>query len=333
MFKQKPVLVVGGAGYIGSHMCKCLAGAGYFPVTLDSLVYGHAEAVKWGPLIRGQMDDPDLLDRLFSDYRFTAVMHFAAFTYVGESMEAPGKYYRNNLAATLSLLEAMVRHDVCRLIFSSTCAVYGEPERLPLTEDHPKNPINVYGRTKLMAEQMLADFGRAHGLRSVCLRYFNAAGADPGGELGEDHRPETHLIPLILDVPLGKRKEILVFGDDYPTPDGTCIRDYIHVTDLAAAHLLALEQLTDGSPGGAYNLGNGAGYSVARVIEAAREVTGHPIPARVVDRRPGDPPELTGSSGKAVSELGWTPRHPDLGGIVRTAWDWARRHPEGYGAR
>ncbi|MBW2109419.1 MAG: UDP-glucose 4-epimerase GalE [Deltaproteobacteria bacterium] len=325
------ILVVGGAGYIGSHMCKFLAAHDHVPVVLDNLVCGHRQAVKWGPFFEGPMEDRGLLRRIFSEHEIACVMHFAAFCYVGESMTAPAKYYRNNVAATLTLLEAMVEAEIQGFIFSSSCATYGEPEKIPIPEDHPLNPINPYGRTKLMVEQILADFRRAYGLESVCLRYFNAAGADPDGELGEDHDPETHLIPLVLQTALGQRPHIDVFGDDYPTKDGTCIRDYIHIQDLAQAHLAALERLLDGKPGGVFNLGNGEGFSVRDVIEVARKATGAPIPEKVTPRRPGDPAVLVGSSEKARQELGWKPRFADLETIIETAWKWHRAHPTGYG--
>ncbi len=326
------VLVAGGAGYIGSYMCKLLARRGYEPVVIDSMVHGHADAVKWGPLYRGCISDGELIDHVFGRHPIAAVMHFAAFCYVGESVTDPVKYYHNNVANTLGLLRGMLAHGVRRFIFSSTCATYGEPEWIPLTEDHPQRPINPYGRTKLMVEQMLTDLEHAHGLRSVCLRYFNAAGADPDGELGEDHRPETHLIPLALDAARGRLPEIAVFGDDYPTPDGTCVRDYIHIADLAQAHLLALERLLTDGPGGRYNLGNGAGHSVRQVIDAARRVTGRPIPEKAAPRRPGDPAVLVGSSEKVIRELGWRPEYADLETIIETAWRWHREHPDGYAA-
>ncbi len=330
MADNPDILVVGGAGYIGSHMCKHLAGSGYRPIVLDNLIHGHREAVRWGPFYRGNLDDAALLGRIFYAHDIHAVFHFAAHCYVGESVERPGIYYENNLAATLRLLTAMVEHGVHRFIFSSTCAIFGEPEEIPITEDHPKNPINPYGRTKWMVEQMLDDFSAAHGLQHVCLRYFNAAGADPEGEIGEDHDPETHIIPLVLQTALGKRSGIRIFGDDYPTDDGTCIRDYIHVTDLAQAHLLALERLGDGMGAERYNLGNGKGYSVREVVETARKVTGVSIPHETVARRAGDPAVLVGSSRKAMVELGWTPGFSDLTEIIETAWQWHCRHPEGY---
>ncbi len=329
-FEMKNILVVGGAGYIGSHMCKYLAKNGYHPIVLDNLVYGHREAVKWGHFIEGSMDDSELLRQVFSEHEISAVMHFAAFCYVGESVEKPLRYYQNNVAATIKLLEVMLEKNVSNFIFSSSCATYGEPFEIPMTESHPQHPINPYGRTKLMVEQVLDDFEAAYGLRSVCLRYFNAAGADPDGEIGEDHRPETHLFPLVLQTALGQRDVIQIFGDDYPTKDGTCIRDYIHVNDLAQAHLLALERLLNGLPGGKYNLGNGDGYSVREVIEAARNVTGKEIPSKVCDRRAGDPAVLVGSSEKAIAELGWKPQFSELHAIIKTAWRWHGDHPDGY---
>ena len=324
------ILVVGGAGYIGSHMCKWLARNGYQPIVLDNLVCGHREAVKWGPFLEGSMDDKDLLNKIFKKYEIQAVMHFAAFCYVGESVDDPGKYYRNNVAATIDLIESMVENDILKFIFSSTCAVYGEPIEIPIKESHPQSPINPYGRSKLMVEQILDDFDNAYGLKSVSLRYFNAAGADPDGELGEDHRLETHLIPLVLQTALGKRDVINIFGDDYPTNDGTCIRDYIHICDLAQAHLLALELLLNGHQGGYYNLGNGDGYSVKQVIEVARKITGRPIPSKIIEKRPGDPAVLVGSSEKAANELGWKPQYPELHTIIETAWKWHKKHPDGY---
>ena len=327
---MEKVLIIGGAGYIGSHMCKYLANHGYTPVVLDNLIYGHREAVKWGPFIEGSMADAPLLKQIFSEHEIAAVMHFAAFCYVGESVTEPAKYYQNNVAATLTLLQTMVEQRVNNFIFSSSCATYGEPVEIPMTEDHPKNPINPYGRTKLMVEQILEDFREAYGLKSTSLRYFNAAWADPEGELGEDHRPDTHLIPLVLQTALRQREAINIFGDDYPTKDGTCIRDYIHIEDLSQAHLLALEKLFKGEPGDQYNLGNGDGHSVKEVIETAREVTGKTIPAQVTERRAGDPAVLISSSEKAFKELGWKPQYPDLNDIIATAWRWHSSNPNGY---
>jgi UDP-glucose-4-epimerase GalE len=324
------ILVVGGAGYIGSHMCKYLARKGHTPIVLDNLIYGHREAVKWGPFIEGSIENKDILDLIFSRYVIDAVIHFAAFAYVGESVTDPGKYYENNVAATISLLEGMRKKNIMKFIFSSTCATYGDPIEIPITETHPQNPINPYGKSKVMVEQILDDYENAYGLNFISLRYFNAAGADPDGEIGEDHDPETHLIPLILQTALGKRSEITVFGDDYPTNDGTCIRDYIHVTDLAQAHLLALENMMDGSPGGKYNLGNCDGTSVKQVIDMAREITGRKIRLKIADRRPGDPAILIGSSDKAIKEFGWKPQFADLKSIIKTAWLWHKNNPYGF---
>ena len=319
------VLVTGGAGYIGSHACKALAQAGYEPITYDNLVYGHDWAVQWGPLERGDIADRARLDAVLARYRPAAVMHFAAYAYVGESVDNPGKYYRNNVAGTLTLLEGLRDAGIDRVVFSSTCATYGVPETIPIPETHPQRPINPYGASKLMIEQILRDFEVAHGLRSIALRYFNAAGADPAGETGELHEPETHLIPLVLDAALGRRGHITIFGDDYATPDGTCIRDYIHVTDLAAAHVLALRALEQGAATTAYNLGNGRGFSVRAVIDCAERVCGRPIPATRGPRRAGDPPQLVGDAGRIQAELGWTPHYAELETIVATAWRWHQR--------
>ena len=319
------VLVTGGAGYIGSHACKALAAAGYEPVVYDNLVYGHREAVRWGPLEQGDTADEARLIEVIERYRPVAAMHFAAYAYVGESVTDPGKYYRNNVGGTVGLLEALRRCQVEHLVFSSTCATYGMPVTERIAEDHPQNPINPYGRSKMMVESVLRDYDTAFGLRSLSLRYFNAAGADPAGEIGENHDPETHLIPLILDAALGRRPNITVFGSDYDTPDGTCIRDYIHVTDLADAHVRALRVLQDGQPTGVMNLGNGAGYSVNEVIEAARRITAREIVSVAGERRPGDPDRLVAAAGRAAETLGWTPAYPDLDAIIGTAWDWHRR--------
>jgi len=326
------ILVTGGAGYVGSCVCKSLARAGYTPVVLDNLVAGHRAAVRWGRFFQGHIDDGALLKEIFTSFDIAAVMHFAAFCYVGDSVKEPARYYRNNVAATLALLTAMVESGVSNFIFSSSCAVYGNPGEIPISETHPTCPVNPYGRTKLMVEMMLRDLSEANGLHAVSLRYFNAAGADPEGELGEDHRPETHLIPLVLQVALGKRPHIEIYGDDYPTKDGTCVRDYIHIDDLARAHILALERLLDGSAGGAYNLGNGTGYSVREVIETARRVTGRPIVEKVSQRRAGDPPVLVSAGKKAAAELNWSARFTSLDAIVETAWRWHMRHPDGYGS-
>lgn len=330
----KSILVTGGAGYIGSHTCKVLAQAGYTPVTLDNLVYGHPWAVRFGPFVQADLLDRAALDRAFDEYRPSAVLHFAAFTYVGESVTDPGKYYRNNAAGTLTLLEAMRDHGCKRMVFSSSCAVYGLPQALPLTEGHPQAPMNPYGVSKAMSERMMADFGLAHGLRSVCLRYFNAAGADPGGGLGEDHDPETHLIPLAVEAALGKRPPLQVFGSDYPTPDGTAVRDYVHVLDLAQAHVAALRYLESGeangaSPCSAFNLGTGRGASVAEVLAAVAAVSGRAVPHTMGPRRAGDPPMLVAQAELAEKVLGWRPAYADVLEIIRTAWDW---HATGRGA-
>ena len=324
------VLVTGGAGYIGSTMCRQLQKNGYQPVVIDNLSTGHRQAVQWGPFYQGSLENTDLLHRIFTEHRPAAVMHFAACCYVNESVREPVKYYRNNVAATIRLLEAMRQHQIKNFIFSSSCATYGEPEILPMDEDHPQRPINPYGRSKLMVEQILKDMDAVEDLHYVCLRYFNAAGADPESQIGEDHDPETHLIPLVLMTALGRRETIHIFGDDYSTRDGTCIRDYIHINDLARAHLLALERLLSGHPSSVYNLGNGDGYSVREVIETARMVTGRSIPVSVSGRRAGDPAELISASGKALQDLGWKPEIGALRDIIATAWEWHRRHPDGY---
>lgn len=319
------ILVTGGAGYIGSHAVLSLKQAGYTVIVLDNLVYGHRELVEdvlQVKLICGDINDRALLDQIFTQHQIEAVMHFAAYAYVGESVTNPAKYYRNNVAGTLTLLEAMVAAGVSKLVFSSTCATYGVPQQLPIPETHPQNPINPYGMSKLMVEAMLTDFDHAYGLRSVRFRYFNAAGADPSGRLGEDHNPETHLIPLVLLTALGKRESIAVFGQDYDTPDGTCIRDYIHVTDLAEAHVQGLAYLLEGGATEVFNLGNGNGFSVQDVIATAARVTGRSIPVVMADRRPGDPAVLVGSAAKAAKILNWKPLYPELDVIVEHAWKW-----------
>jgi UDP-glucose 4-epimerase len=327
---QSTILVTGGAGYIGSHAVLQLKQAGYNVVVLDNLVYGHrdiVEQVLQVEFVEGDTNDRPLLDQLFARYPIAAVMHFAAYAYVGESVQDPDKYYRNNVIGTLTLLEAMLAANVKQFVFSSTCATYGVPKTVPIPEDHPQNPINPYGMTKLMVEHILSDFDGAYGLKSVCFRYFNAAGADPAGQLGEDHQPETHLIPLVLQTALGLRESVAVFGTDYPTDDGTCIRDYIHVTDLASAHVLGLEYLLKGGQSDRFNLGNGSGFSVKDVIETARRVTGREIKVVEQDRRPGDPPALIGSAEKARTILGWQPQYGDLNEIIRHAWSWhQKRH-------
>ena len=334
MSQSKPnILVTGGAGYIGSHAVLALQQAGYGVVVLDNLVYGHrdlVEEVLKTELIVGDTSDRSLLDQIFATRDIAAVMHFAAYAYVGESVTNPAKYYHNNVVGTLTLLEAMLAATVKTFVFSSTCATYGLPQVVPIAENHPQHPINPYGTSKLMVERMLADFSTAYDFKSVYFRYFNAAGADPEGRLGEDHNPETHLIPLVLQTALGKRESIAVFGTDYPTPDSTCIRDYIHVADLADAHLLGLEYLLQGGDTDMFNLGNGNGFSVKQVIAAAQQVTGREIQVVERDRRPGDPPALVGSSDKARTILGWQPQYSDLNQILTHAWNWhQKRHGEG----
>ncbi|BAZ06710.1 UDP-glucose 4-epimerase GalE [Calothrix sp. NIES-3974] len=334
MSPQKPtILVTGGAGYIGSHTVLALKKAGYNVVVLDNLVYGHrdlVESVLQTELVVGDTNDRGLLDEVFRTRDISAVMHFSAYAYVGESVSDPAKYYRNNVIGTITLLEAMLAANVNKFVFSSTCATYGVPVVVPIPEDHPQNPINPYGASKLMVERILTDFDTAYGLKSVRFRYFNAAGADPNGLLGEDHNPETHIIPLVLQTALGKRDSVSIFGTDYDTPDGTCVRDYIHVSDLADAHVLGLEYLLRDSPSAVFNLGNGNGFSVKQVIETAQRVTGKPIAVKTCDRRPGDPPALIGSGEKARQILGWEPKYPNLDDIISHAWKWhQRRHGEG----
>ena len=326
-----PVLVCGGAGYIGSHTVRVLRARGVATLVLDNLSTGHMEGVE-GAIEQVDLGDAGALAQIFQEHRPRAVMHFAAKCYVGESVENPAKYYGENVVKTWNLLEAMRASGCSEFVFSSTAATFGEPVEIPITEDHPQAPINPYGRTKLMIEHMLADYGRAYGLRYAALRYFNAAGASPDGDLGEDHDPETHLIPLILQVALGQREEILIFGDDYDTEDGTCVRDYIHVDDLADAHLRALAKLQAGETALACNLGTGQGYSVREVIEAARKVTGHAIPARTVRRRPGDPARLVSGGTLAASRLGWKPVRSSLQAILEDAWRFHKNHPAGYDA-
>lgn len=315
------VLVVGGAGYIGSHMVKRLGLLGCQVTTLDNLCSGHRDAVLCGDFVHGDIADRPLLDSLLAAKRFDAVMHFASFIQVGESVQQPGRYYQNNVVNTLNLLGAMQAFGVDKFIFSSTAATFGEPQYTPIDEAHPQRPINPYGRTKLMVEQALVDYERAYGLRSVCLRYFNAAGADTDGQLGERHDPETHLIPLVLQAASGRRPHIGVFGRDYDTPDGTCIRDYIHVADLCEAHWLALQSLMDCQASQAYNLGNGNGFSVQEVIDTARRVTGRDIAVVDGPRRAGDPARLVADARLARERLGWRPRHADLSTIVEHAWN------------
>ena len=325
------ILVLGGAGYIGSHTVYELIGAGRDVVVADNLQTGFRAAVH--PKARFyevDIRDGSALDAVFEKEHIDGVIHFAAFSQVGESMTKPLKYYENNLWGTTSLLKSMVAHGVDKIVFSSTAATYGEPERVPIMEGDSTRPTNCYGETKLAMEKMMSWTEKAHGLRYVALRYFNACGAHPDGVIGEAHNPETHLIPLILQVPLGKREKISVFGDDYPTHDGTCIRDYIHVSDLAQAHILAMDYLFNGGESDVFNLGNGVGFTVKEVIDVARSVTGHPIPAEVAPRRAGDPAQLVASSDKAKTVLGWKPKYDDLNTIVSTAWAWHKSHPNGY---
>jgi UDP-glucose 4-epimerase len=319
------VVVAGGAGYIGSHMVRMLLESGFHPVVVDNLATGHAEAVGEATFRKGDIGDADFIGPLLREFQPQCVMHFAAASLVGESMTAPARYWRNNLVQTLALLDTMVECGVKQFIFSSTAAVYGNPIEVPITEQHPRNPINPYGNSKLAVERALQDYSRAYGLRSITLRYFNAAGAHPDGSIGERHEPETHLIPLVLQVASGRRKEIARFGTNFPTPDGSCIRDYIHVQDLCTAHLLALKKLGEGAQTTVYNLGNGNGHSVTEVIEAARRVTGHPIPVRDDPPREGDPPVLVADAQRARAELGWVPQYADIETIIAHAWQWERR--------
>jgi len=318
------ILVTGGAGYIGSHTCKALARAGFTPITYDNLASGHRRAVKWGPLEEGDLADRARLAAVIARHAPQAVIHFAASIAAGESVVNPGAYYRNNVAGSLTLLEAMRDQRVGTLVFSSTAAVYGTPQMDPIPESHPLQPINPYGASKLMIERMIDDFAAAHGLRFARLRYFNAAGADADGELGEDHEPETHAIPLALFTALGQRPHFDIFGDDYPTPDGSAIRDYIHVADLAAAHVLALRRLLAGGTSVTLNLGNGTGHSVLELIAAIERVTGRTLPVRRTPRRAGDPPRLVADARHAQELLGWRPATPDIAAIVATAWNWHR---------
>jgi UDP-arabinose 4-epimerase len=323
------VLVTGGAGYIGSHTCKALAAAGYSPVALDNLVHGHRWAVRWGPFEQADLADREAIERVLRRHDIGAVIHFAAYAYVGESMADPGKYFRNNVAHTLNLLEAMRAVGVGRIVFSSTCATYGVPEAVPIAEGERQLPVNPYGESKLFIERALYWQGAAHGLRWTALRYFNAAGADPDGEIGEDHDPETHLIPLAIETALGRRRELQVLGTDYLTPDGTAVRDYVHVTDLADAHVRALRHLEGEGPSGALNLGTGRGHSVREVIAMVERVSGRKVNARNAPRRAGDPPVLVAAPGRARELLGWEPRWSSLETIVQTAHRWHSAHLPG----
>ncbi len=323
------ILVTGGAGYIGSHCCVLLKEKGYDIVAIDNLSKGHAEAVSGLQLYIGNIGDEMLMDRIFAENSIDGVMHFAAYSLVGESMEKPYEYYRNNVAESMSLFNSMIRHNVKFIVFSSTAATYGQPDLSPITEDFLQNPINTYGETKLTIEKMLKWFDKAYGFKSICLRYFNVAGAHPSGNIGEAHLPETHLIPIILQVANGKREKIKIFGNDYPTPDGTCIRDYIHVSDLIDAHIKAFEYMKNTGKSDYFNLGSGGGFSNMEILSAARSVTNHIIPAEFSERRPGDPPELVASSQKAESILEWKRKY-NINDIIESAWKWHKSHPNGY---
>ena len=324
------ILVTGGAGYIGSHTVRELRERGADVVVYDNLSTGHVESIGDTPFVKGDLFDTELLCKTLREYNIDAVIHFAAYSLVGESMTNPAKYYHNNVAGTLALLDAMLAENVKYLVFSSSAATYGDCGDGLITEDSPQNPTSVYGQTKLMMEQFMQDYDKAYGMKYVALRYFNAAGAHLSGEIGEAHNPESHLIPLILQVPNGKREQINVFGEDYPTHDGTCIRDYIHVTDLADAHIKALEYLKNGGKSTYYNLGNGNGFSVKEVIDTVEKVVGAPIKRQIVDRRAGDPASLVASSEKIQKELGWKPRYANLETIVASAWKWHSTHKDGY---
>jgi UDP-glucose 4-epimerase len=325
------ILVLGGAGYIGSHTVYELIDNGEDVVIIDNLLTGHKEAIHpKARFYKGDIRDREFLDDVFKKEKIDAVIHFAACSLVGESMEKPLKYYDNNLCGTKILLDSMVANGIDKIVFSSTAATYGEPEKVPILETDRTEPTNTYGETKLSMEKMFKWVGKAHGLRYVSLRYFNACGAHISGQIGEDHNPESHLIPLILQVPNGKREYISIFGDDYDTKDGTCVRDYIHVTDLAQAHILAVKYLQSGNESNIFNLGNGVGFTVKEVIDTARKVTSHPIPAKITPRRAGDPAQLIASSEKAKEILGWTPEHNSLEEIISTAWNWHKNHPNGF---
>ncbi|RDY72254.1 UDP-glucose 4-epimerase GalE [Halobacillus trueperi] len=325
------VLVCGGAGYIGSHAVAQLLDQGENVIVVDNLQTGHHPAVLDGAkLYDGDLRNETFLNTVFNENDIDSVLHFAADSLVGESVEKPLQYYDNNVGGATSLLKAMAAHDVKRIVFSSTAAVYGEPEQVPIQENDPTQPTNPYGETKLAIEKMLKWAEQAYGIQYTVLRYFNVAGADVQGRIGEDHRPETHLIPIVLQVALGKREKIMIFGDDYPTADGTCIRDYIHVEDLVAAHLQAIDRLKKGGASTIYNLGNGQGFSVKEIIEAVRKVTGHPVPAEVAPKRAGDPAQLVASSEKARKELGWEPQYPEIETMIESAWKWFQEHPHGY---
>jgi UDP-glucose 4-epimerase len=316
------ILVAGGAGYIGSHCCKMLLAKGYHPIVLDNLSTGVRGTVKWGTFIQGEIGDRHLMDSLFREYKIKAVMHFAAFAYVGESVKDPAKYYLNNVSQTINLLNSMIENGVQNFIFSSSAATYGNPLTTPIKEDHPQQPVNPYGHTKLMVEQILKDLDKAYGFPHVSLRYFNAAGADEEGEIGEMHNPETHLIPLVFQTALGIRACLEIYGSDYQTPDGTCVRDYIHVSDLSSAHILALEWLLKGKESQTFNLGNERGFSVKEVVELAEHIAGVKVKLQDAPRREGDPPVLVSSNAQIREKLGWKPRFSDLETILKTAWQW-----------
>ena len=324
------ILVIGGAGYIGSHMVKCLLQHGEDVLIMDTLEKGHRDAIVGGKFIEGDLRRADDLKRVFGKHDIESVMHFAAYASVGDSVKNPSTYYENNVVGCYALLEAMRAHKINKLIFSSSAAVYGEPNTVPIPEVHPKNPTNPYGETKWVMEKMLQWYGGAYGIRSISLRYFNAAGADPDGQIGEDHEPEEHLIPVALLALLGKRDKLKIFGTDWPTPDGTCIRDFIHVNDLAEAHFLAVQALRKGASTNAYNLGNGHGYSVKEVIHSVEKVTGKPVPFEAAPRRAGDPARLVASSDRIKSELGWKPQYPELETIITHAWNWRKTRVDGY---
>lgn len=325
------ILVCGGAGYVGSHMVAELLEQGHETVVVDNLEKGHRAAVgKEARFYEGDLRDSFFMDKVFSENKITSVVNYAAYSLVGESVGDPMKYYENNVSGALALLKAMVKNNVAHIVFSSTAAVYGEPSRTPITEDMPTLPVNPYGETKFAVEKILKWYGDAYGLSYMSLRYFNVAGAHTSGNIGEDHKPETHLIPIVLQTALGKHDALPLFGDDYDTKDGTCVRDYIHVTDLADAHILALKALEGGSGSAVYNLGNGNGFSNLEIVECARRVTGHKIPIVQKDRRPGDPSVLVASSQKIKNELGWTPKYADLETIIKSAWDWHSKHPNGF---
>ena len=325
------ILVCGGAGYIGSHAVRQLIDRGEEVIIVDNLETGHEDAIHpQAKFYKVDIRDEEALDKVFAENKIDEVIHFAANSLVGESMTNPLKYFNNNVHGTEILLKVKVAHDVKKIVFSSTAATYGEPKNIPILESDETNPTNAYGETKLCMEKMMKWADKAHGVKYISLRYFNVAGAHESGEIGEDHNPETHLIPLILQVPLGKREFISIFGDDYETHDGTCIRDYIHVTDLADAHILAVHKLREGSESNIYNLGSGNGFTVKEMIETARKVTGHEIPAKVCERRAGDPAKLVASSEKARRELGWVPKHENVEDMISSAWNWHQKHPNGF---